>query len=121
MSRAHTEQIREAIRYANNPFPFAPANGSNFLHRVSKWMRPSSGLQIVHLPLATSVTSFGDAMRQLDGHQIITSDFVLVTGDLVSNIRIDEVIREHKERRKLSKEVIMTMVVKEAGPGHRTR
>lgn len=60
-------------------------------------------------------------MRDIYTHGIITSDFVLVTGDLVSNIRIDEVVRVHKERRKTNKDAIMTIVVKESGAHHRTR
>ena len=60
-------------------------------------------------------------MRDVYTHGIITSDFVLVMGDLVSNVRIDEVVRIHKERRKTNKDAIMTMVVKESGASHRTR
>jgi hypothetical protein len=60
-------------------------------------------------------------MRDIYTHSIITSDFILVMGDLVSNIRIDEVVRIHKERRKTNKDAIMTMVVKESGVSHRTR
>jgi translation initiation factor eIF-2B subunit epsilon len=60
-------------------------------------------------------------MRDIYTHGVITGDFVLVMGDLVSNVRIDEVIRVHKERRKTNKDAIMTMVVKESGPRHRTR
>lgn len=60
-------------------------------------------------------------MRDIYTHGIITSDFVLVTGDLVSSIRIDEVVKAHKERRKTNKDAIMTMVVKESGAKHRTR
>ena len=63
----------------------------------------------------------GDAMRDIYTHGIITSDFVLVTGDLVSNIHIGEVVREHRERRKTDKDAIMTMVVKQSGVNHRTR
>ena len=60
-------------------------------------------------------------MRDIYTHGIITSDFVLVMGDLVSNVKIDEVVRIHKERRKTNKDAIMTMVVKESGASHRTR
>ena len=75
------------------------------------------------MPIVTAKETFspGDAMRDIYTHQIITSDFVLVTGDLVSNVRIDEVVRVHKERRRTNKDAIMTMVVKEAGAVHRTR
>jgi translation initiation factor eIF-2B subunit epsilon len=65
--------------------------------------------------------SAGDAMRDIYTHGIITSDFVLVSGDLVSNIRIDDVVRSHRDRRKTNKDAIMTMVVKESGARHRTR
>ena len=60
-------------------------------------------------------------MRDIYTHGIITSDFVLVTGDLVSNVKIDEVVRIHKERRKTNKDAIMTMVVKPSGGVHRTK
>ncbi len=60
-------------------------------------------------------------MRQVDAQSIITGDFVLVSGDMVCNVRIDEMVKAHKERRKLDKEVIMTVLVKEASVDHRTR
>lgn len=89
--------------------------------RQSKWSKPSSGIKIVPIVTAKETFSPGDAMRDIYTHGIITSDFVLVTGDLVSNIRIDEVVKAHKERRKTNKDAIMTMVVKESGVKHRTR
>ncbi|KAI0693273.1 nucleotide-diphospho-sugar transferase [Cytidiella melzeri] len=87
----------------------------------SKWSKSASGIKIV--PIITSKQTFtpGDAMRDIYTHSFITSDFVLVMGDLVSNVRIDEVVRIHKERRKTNKDAIMTMVVKESGAAHRTR
>lgn len=89
--------------------------------RESKWSQPNSGLKIVPIMTAKETFSPGDAMRDIYTHGIITSDFVLVTGDLVSNIRIDEVVKAHKERRKTNKDAIMTIVVKESGAKHRTR
>ncbi|KAH9001219.1 nucleotide-diphospho-sugar transferase [Lactarius akahatsu] len=100
--RSHPEQVKAAIRN-------------------SKWSHPSSGLKIVPVMTAKETFSPGDAMRDIYTHGIITSDFVLVSGDLVSNIRIDEVVRAHKDRRKVNKDAIMTMVVKESGTTHRTR
>lgn len=75
------------------------------------------------MPIITAKETFspGDAMRDIYTHGIITSDFVLVFGDLVSNVRIDEVVKVHKERRKTNKDMIMTMVVKEGGVRHRTK
>lgn len=71
--------------------------------------------------LAKESFSPGDAMRDIYTRGLVTNDFVLVMGDLVSNIRIDEVVRVHKERRKTNKDAIMTMVVKESGGRHRSR
>ncbi|EIN07464.1 nucleotide-diphospho-sugar transferase [Punctularia strigosozonata HHB-11173 SS5] len=100
--RSYAVQVKEAIRN-------------------SMWSKPSSGIKIVPIVTAKETFSPGDAMRDIYTHGIITTDFVLVMGDLVSNIRIDEVVREHKERRKTNKDAIMTMVVKESGAKHRTR
>ncbi|KAK0450768.1 nucleotide-diphospho-sugar transferase [Armillaria borealis] len=95
MCRSHAEQVKAAIA-------------------ESRWSKPGSGLKI-------ETYSPGDAMRDVYTRGLVTSDFVLVMGDLVSNIRIDEVVRVHKERRKTNKDAIMTMVVKESGVKHRTR
>lgn len=82
---------------------------------ASRWSLPNSGVKIT--PIVTpEARSVGDVMRELDSKQIITSDFILVTGDVVSTIPIDAVLREHKERRKVSKDAIMTMVMKPASP-----
>ncbi|KAA1474914.1 nucleotide-diphospho-sugar transferase [Dentipellis sp. KUC8613] len=100
--RSHAEQVKAAIQR-------------------SRWSNPASGLTITPILTSKQTYSPGDAMRDIYTHGIITSDFVLVYGDLVSNIRIDEVVREHKERRRANKDAIMTMVVKESGAKHRTR
>ncbi|KAG9028771.1 hypothetical protein FRB95_006098 [Tulasnella sp. JGI-2019a] len=86
----------------------------------SRWTQPGSGLKVTPI-FSRAARSVGDALREIDARQIITQDFVLVTGDIVSNIRIDEVVREHKERRRQSKDPIMTMVVREVGFRDRPR
>ncbi|KAG8900363.1 hypothetical protein FRC00_013264 [Tulasnella sp. 408] len=85
---------------------------------ASPWSRPSSGLRIIPIS-SREARSVGDALREIDTKQIISSDFVLVSGDIISNIRIDEVVKEHRERRKISKDAIMTTVVREVGPRDR--
>ncbi|TEB31258.1 nucleotide-diphospho-sugar transferase [Coprinellus micaceus] len=88
----------------------------------SKWSKPNSGMKISPILTAKETYSAGDAMRDIYTRGLVTSeDFILVHGDLVSNVRIDEVVRVHKERRRKNKDAIMTVVVKEAGVGHRTR
>ena len=89
--------------------------------RDSKWSKPGSGMQILPIVTAKETFSPGDAMRDIYTRGLLTTDFVLVSGDLVSNIRIDDVVRVHRERRKTNKDAIMTIVVKECGAKHRTR
>ncbi|KAG6890454.1 hypothetical protein C0992_001501 [Termitomyces sp. T32_za158] len=100
--RSHADQVKAAIR-------------------ESKWSKAGSGIKIVPILTAKETFSPGDAMRDIYTRGLVTSDFVLVMGDLVSNIRIDEVVRVHRERRKTNKDAIMTMVVKESGARHRTK
>ncbi|XP_006458207.1 hypothetical protein AGABI2DRAFT_64187 [Agaricus bisporus var. bisporus H97] len=100
--RSHASQVKEAIK-------------------ESKWSKPASGMKIVPIMTSRETYSPGDAMRDIYTRGLVTTDFVLVMGDLVSNIRIDEVVRVHKERRKTNKDAIMTMVVKESGAAHRSR
>lgn len=38
----------------------------------------------------------GDAMREMDDKSLIRSDFILVYGDIVSNLDLKTVVQEHK-------------------------
>ena len=60
-------------------------------------------------------------MRDLDGRDIITGDFVVVSGDIVSNMPLEAALSEHRARRKANRNAIMTMILREAGPRHRTK
>lgn len=91
------------------------------LRSKSRWSQPGSGLKIVPIVTQDNVFSVGAAMRDVYAHQVIKSDFVLVMGDVVSNVRIDDVVREHKARRRTNKDALMSIVVKEAGAAHRSR
>ncbi|CAO3589855.1 unnamed protein product [Absidia cylindrospora] len=75
-------------------------------------------VKIVQTPDAMSV---GDALRELDARQLITNDFILTSGDLVSNIKLDKAIEAHRARKKTDKNAIMTMVLKEAARSHTSR
>ncbi|KAJ8100477.1 nucleotide-diphospho-sugar transferase [Lipomyces tetrasporus] len=98
---AHADQIQEYI-----------AN--------SRWSNPSSPFTIETV-LSPESVSVGDAMRDLDAKGLITSDFLLVSGDIVCNVPFDKVLAEHRRRRAKDKNAIMTMVLREASPLHRTR
>ncbi|KAI8064821.1 uncharacterized protein B0P05DRAFT_554490 [Gilbertella persicaria] len=86
----------------------------------SEWMKPNSRLtvKIVATPECMSV---GDALRELDARQLITTDFILTSGELISNVKLDKILEEHRARKKTDKNSIMTMVLKEASRTHTAR
>ncbi|KAI8991766.1 hypothetical protein BDF20DRAFT_904238 [Mycotypha africana] len=86
----------------------------------SNWMKPNSRLavKIVATPECMSV---GDCLRELDARQLITNDFILTSGELVSNLKLDKAIEEHRARKKTDKNSIMTMILKEASRTHTAR
>lgn len=60
-------------------------------------------------------------MRDLDGKHLITGDFILVSGDVVSNLPIEAALAKHRSRREADKNAIMTMLLRKAGKNHRTK
>ena len=60
-------------------------------------------------------------MRDLDNRDLITGDFLLVSGDVVSNMSLEPALAKHRARRETNKDAIMTMVLREAGTGHRAK
>ncbi|KLO12608.1 nucleotide-diphospho-sugar transferase [Schizopora paradoxa] len=102
VARSHTDQIDAAIK-------------------ESSWSKEDSGMEISIVKVPRETICLGDAMRDIYNRKLITSDFLLVHGDLVSNVRVDEVVNAFKKRFEASKDNIMTMLLKESGPEHRTR
>uniref|UniRef100_A0A8C5M6L4 Translation initiation factor eIF2B subunit epsilon n=1 Tax=Leptobrachium leishanense TaxID=445787 RepID=A0A8C5M6L4_9ANUR len=89
--------------------------------RKSKWCRSISP-NVVRVVTSELYRSLGDVLRDVDAKTLVRSDFILVTGDVVSNINIEAALEAHRTRRKLEKNVsVMTMILKESSPGHRTR
>ncbi|CAI0387211.1 unnamed protein product [Linum tenue] len=60
--------------------------------------------------------SAGDALRLIYERNVIHGDFVLVSGDTVSNMSLTHAVKEHKERRKKDNNAVMTMVIKKSKP-----
>ncbi|KAL4325216.1 hypothetical protein GQ457_11G006520 [Hibiscus cannabinus] len=60
--------------------------------------------------------SAGDALRLIYERNVIHGDFVLISGDTVSNMLLTQALQEHKERKKKDANAIMTMVVKQSKP-----
>ncbi|OTA88404.1 hypothetical protein M434DRAFT_80375 [Hypoxylon sp. CO27-5] len=80
---------------------------------------PFSSLEFIRVADARSI---GDFLRDLDKRNIIGGDFVLVHGDLVANISLEEALAAHRARREANRDSCMTMVLREAGEGeHNTK
>ena len=73
--------------------------------------RDGAGMKIVPI-VSTGCVSAGEAMRSVYEEGVISSDFVLMTGDTVSSMNLKDVLGQHLARRKTDKSSIMTMVVK---------
>ncbi|GAB7347576.1 hypothetical protein MBLNU459_g4462t1 [Dothideomycetes sp. NU459] len=98
---AHTEQVEEYIQN-------------------SKWTSKVSPFNTLEILRSTS-NSIGDAMRDMDARALLSGDFMVVYGDVVSNLPLEAAIQAHRERRAKDKNAIMTMVLREAGTAHRTK
>jgi translation initiation factor eIF-2B subunit epsilon len=78
----------------------------------------------VDVIVSTDCMSVGDAMRLLDHKDILKSgqDFVVVSGDVVTNMDLRGALAEHRQRRLKDASAIMTMVLKGGMVGaHRLR
>jgi translation initiation factor eIF-2B subunit epsilon len=65
------------------------------------------------------VTNAGDALRELDKRNLVQSDpFILMFGDVVTNVDIGEALATHKERHKKDSSAIMTLLMKSVGATH---
>ncbi|XP_014255506.1 translation initiation factor eIF-2B subunit epsilon [Cimex lectularius] len=73
------------------------------------------GRMVVNVIVSDGCYSFGDAMRDLDAKAVIRGDFVLLTGDVVGNLKLLPVIERHKQIQKLDKGASMTLIYKECG------
>lgn len=51
----------------------------------------------------------------------IHGDFVLISGDTVSNMSLTQALQEHKERKKKDNNAVMTMIIKKSKPSPITR
>lgn len=78
-------------------------------------------LRLHVLVAAGNCYSVGDALRQVEARGVITSDFVLVPGDVVSNLQLAPLITQHKARRELDKDAVLTTIMKKIPPQHRSR
>ncbi|KAL3616417.1 hypothetical protein CASFOL_039807 [Castilleja foliolosa] len=81
---------------------------------TSKWFeQPNFSVTTIE---SHNSTSAGDALRLLYEKHVIRGDFVLVSGDTVSNMSLTKALKEHKDRRRKDSNAVMTMVVKQSKP-----
>ncbi|KAF2970342.1 hypothetical protein GQX73_g3183 [Xylaria multiplex] len=102
---AHYEQIE---RYIQN----------------SRWLpiAQSSPFSVLEFIRVADARSEGDFLRDLDGRGIIGGDFLLVHGDLISNLSLEGALAAHRARREANRDSCMTMVLREAGEAeHHTK
>ncbi|KAJ1325815.1 translation initiation factor eIF-2B subunit epsilon [Microdochium nivale] len=80
---------------------------------------PFAALEFIRVADARSI---GDFLRDLDKRNIIGGDFILVHGDVVSNIPLDGALAAHRARREANRDSCMTMILRETGEEeHNTR
>ncbi|KAJ1511596.1 hypothetical protein HMI54_000661 [Coelomomyces lativittatus] len=86
--------------------------------RQSSWNHDTSPMK-VHVIVCKDSISVGDVLRELDNQTWIKSDFILVHGDLVSNLDLVPVLQRHRQRRQHDPDCVMTMVLKQGHVDHR--
>ncbi|KAF4512068.1 hypothetical protein G6O67_001250 [Ophiocordyceps sinensis] len=102
---AHTHQVEEYI--------------SRSRWSTSSRSCPFSVLQFVRVSDARSI---GDVLRDMDKRSLVDGDFLLVHGDLVSNMMLGGALAAHRKRRETNAANIMTTVLRSGGPHcHRTK
>lgn len=101
LCRAHADQIKHYIAR-------------------SRWAKATSTMHI-QIVVAPESMSVGDGLREVDARGLIHGDFILVSGDVLSNMDLGRAIEAHRRNRSIDKNIIMTMVLKRASPCHRSR
>ena len=97
----HVQRIREYLE-THHASLLRPAAGRGGGGGGPAQMKVS----LIAVPEARSV---GDTMRELDAHQVIKGDFVLLHGDAAGNLDVASVVRAHKQRRRVDRNAIMTV------------
>lgn len=87
-------------------------------NHVLQWRELNGGATMqVTVIRDTSLTNAGDALRELDKRNVVQSDpFLLLHGDVVTNVDLQDALRTHKERHKQDSSAIMTLLFKPVSP-----
>ncbi|KAL7500262.1 hypothetical protein ACHAWT_010981 [Skeletonema menzelii] len=85
-------------------------------HRSTNSRIAWSSKLTIHLMRFSDCTNTGDALRELDRKNVIKSDpFILMQGDVVTNVDLREVMEQHAKRKKADNSAIMTVLLQEVG------
>ncbi|KAL1837580.1 hypothetical protein VTJ49DRAFT_3640 [Mycothermus thermophilus] len=98
-------------------------NIEDYIRGSTRWDPRSSvsPFQKLDFIRVSDANSIGDFLRDLDKRAIITGDFILVHGDLVSNIQLDAILAKHRARREANRDACFTVVLRSVGEQpHRT-
>ena len=70
---------------------------------------------MTHAIASSNCVSAGEALRLVDHKHVVRNDFILVSGDVVTNIDLKDALAKHRERRKKEKLAIMTLCLRKVG------
>ncbi|RLV94040.1 Translation initiation factor eIF-2B subunit epsilon [Spathaspora sp. JA1] len=87
----------------------------------SKWSNSKNSPFHIATIMSLESRSVGDAMRDLDNRGLISGDFLLVSGDVVTNMDFNKCLNFHRAKKSVDKDHMVTMVLNQASPLHRTR
>eukprot|EP01102_Stenamoeba_stenopodia_P018545 TRINITY_DN6807_c0_g1_i2.p1 TRINITY_DN6807_c0_g1~~TRINITY_DN6807_c0_g1_i2.p1 ORF type:complete len:673 (-),score=125.69 TRINITY_DN6807_c0_g1_i2:49-2067(-) len=102
-------------------FIFCSSHAELIRNYVETEIKPRLNGIVLKCICERGVKSAGDALRVVHQTGVITSHFVLVSGDVIANIKLDQILQRHKDRYEKDKKTLLTMVFKKATPSHRTR
>ncbi|KAL7522846.1 hypothetical protein ACHAWX_007564 [Stephanocyclus meneghinianus] len=96
---------------SHSPYADSDRNNSTSQHKIM-W---SSKLTVTLLRFS-DCTNIGDALRELDRRNVIKSDpFILMQGDVITNVDLREVLLSHAARKKRDPSAIMTVLLSDVG------
>ncbi|KAI0154509.1 eIF4-gamma/eIF5/eIF2-epsilon [Xylariaceae sp. FL1272] len=102
--------VQEVFIYAGAHYEMAEDYVQSSRWAVDTPSCPFFNLEFIPVADAHSV---GDFLRDLDKRNLIRGDFLLVNGDVVSNLYLDKALAAHKARREANRDSCMTMVLRE--------
>lgn len=91
----------------------------------SKWnnkkLYPNLNIIIVNVPYCNNIGHVLKHIQKNEKSKIKTDPFILMRGDVITNIDLNSLINKHKQRHKIDNNNILTCVFKKADPKQRTR